>query len=224
MPTHCTLRLDCVTWYNTGLGLLSKIPLLQALRADAEAKAGMLERAAEAQQCLQAEVNRLKQAYTRERDLAKASQEDNTLWKSKAKAKEEVCTLQQELSCMSHKRQACPGYMNSSSPQTYPPQSSDGADKGPIVALTLLDATCFPVLLSQQADLVRGCMAQELKDAMQHQKLLQEAVASAEALSQDAQQHQRNTAQENAALKQEIQVSAQICHDILCLKILWQFC
>ncbi|CAL5228386.1 g11509 [Coccomyxa viridis] len=111
---------------------------LQALRADAEAKAGMLERAAEAQQCLQAEVNRLKQAYTRERDLAKASQEDNTLWKSKAKAKEE-----------------------------------------------------------------------ELKDAMQHQKLLQEAVASAEALSQDAQQHQRNTAQENAALKQEIQAIAE---------------
>ena len=53
----------------------------------------MLKRAAEAQQCLQAEVERLKQAYGQERGLAKASQEDSASWKTKARAKAEVCTL-----------------------------------------------------------------------------------------------------------------------------------
>ena len=66
---------------------------MQALKADAEAKVGRLERAAEAQQGLQAEVDRLKQAYGRERDIAKTLQEDSVSWMSKAQAAEQVCML-----------------------------------------------------------------------------------------------------------------------------------
>ena len=59
---------------------------------------------------------------------------------------------------------------------------------------------------------------------MQHQKLLQEAATSAEALAQDAQQHQQDTSEENSALKQEIQASAYrpslSCHVTACGKLL----
>ncbi len=48
---------------------------------------------------------------------------------------------------------------------------------------------------------------QELKDAMQHEKVLQEAAVSAQSQAQDASQHQQELAQENAALRHEIQVS-----------------
>lgn len=67
--------------------------ILQALQADAEAKAGMLNRAAEAQQCAQAEAERTKRAYDHERDNAKALQEESTSWKSKVRKREEVCLL-----------------------------------------------------------------------------------------------------------------------------------
>ena len=72
-------------------GLQSDLQPPQALRADAEAKAGMLRRAAEAQQCAQAEAERAQQAYAHERDLARALQEESTSWKSRAGAREEVC-------------------------------------------------------------------------------------------------------------------------------------
>lgn len=44
---------------------------------------------------------------------------------------------------------------------------------------------------------------------MQHQKLLQDAAALAEAQALDALQHQQDVSGENTALKQEIQVCAQ---------------
>jgi len=42
---------------------------------------------------------------------------------------------------------------------------------------------------------------------MQREKVLQEAAASAQSQAQDASQHQQELAQENAALRHEIQVS-----------------
>ena len=48
--------------------------------------------------------------------------------------------------------------------------------------------------------------AQELKDAIRHQKLLQEAAASAVAQAHDARQQQQDVTEENTALKHEIQV------------------
>ena len=68
--------------------------IAQALKADAEVKEGVLERAAETQQCLQAELDRLKKAYEQERELVKTHLEDTASWMSKTKTKEQVCTGQ----------------------------------------------------------------------------------------------------------------------------------
>ncbi len=54
----------------------------------------MLERAEKTQQCLHAELDRLKKLYEHERELVKSLKEDKTSWMSKAKAKEQVCTGQ----------------------------------------------------------------------------------------------------------------------------------
>ncbi len=67
---------------------------MQALRADVATKAGMLERLAEAKQCLQAEADRLKQACGAEQNRAKVLQDDEASWRSKARANQEVGVLQ----------------------------------------------------------------------------------------------------------------------------------
>lgn len=50
---------------------------------------------------------------------------------------------------------------------------------------------------------------QELNDAVQEQQRLQQAAASAEGQAQDARQHQKELAEENTALKHEIQAAAE---------------
>ena len=54
----------------------------------------MLERAAEMQQCLQAELDRLKKVYEHGRELVNTLKEDKASWNSRAKANEQVCTGQ----------------------------------------------------------------------------------------------------------------------------------
>jgi len=71
--------------------------IAQALKADAEAKEGVLERDAATQQCLQAELDRVKKVYEHERELVKTHQEDKASWMSKAKIKEQVCTGQPQV-------------------------------------------------------------------------------------------------------------------------------
>jgi hypothetical protein len=67
--------------------------LLQALKAEADASKSKLDRAAEAQHTLQAEVERLREANKNKSNAALAALEEKKAWIAKTKAKEEVGDL-----------------------------------------------------------------------------------------------------------------------------------
>lgn len=80
--------------------------LLQALKAEADASQSKLDRAAEAQRSLQAEVERLRKANESESSAALAALEEKKAWIAKTKAKEEVGYLGTP-TCLYHARAHC---------------------------------------------------------------------------------------------------------------------
>ena len=184
--------------------------LLQALKAEADASQSKLDRGAEAQRSLQAEVERLRKAHKSESSAALAVLEEKDAWIAKTKAKEEVGGLGIP-TCLYHARTQSNGPVSG---QAYKVIHGD-MKQGASVKVALRNASERLHAPRSRTASEKDCQddqsnsthaLQELKDAMQQHKALQQAAAAAETHAAVAAQRQAEHAEENAALRQEIQV------------------